>query len=244
MKTVTKALGLLDLFLDGAGARPLGALADAAGLDKATARRMLVAMCEHGIVEQNPDSRLYALGPALLPLARAREATRPLVSVVEPVVRQLAQALGETCHFSVPMHGALIVLTVAEANRPIRVHLREGDTLPLHSSGAGIAYLAASPPQVLAAVTARGLSATTPFGYATPDAVRSAVETARERGFARTDQTFEEDVSSTAIAVRDDNGMLVGILGVATPVQRMNPEVEARMVALLQQGTADLAQRL
>ena len=244
MKTVTKALGLLNLFLDGAGGRSLGALAEGADLDKATARRMLVAMCDHGIVEQDSTSRLYALGPALLPLARAREAARPLVSVVEPAVRRLAQDLGETCHFSVPMHGALTVLAVAEASRPLRVHVREGDVLPLHTSGAGIAYLAASPKSVLDRVLCEPLRTTMPLGYATPKAVLDAVTLARTQGYARTDQIHEEDVSGTAMAVHDGKGALVGVIGVATPLQRMSPQTERDIATALRQTAEQIAPHL
>lgn len=244
MKTVTKALSLLDLFLQGGEARSLGALAASAGLDKATARRMLVSMCDYGLVEQDRDSRLYALGPAVLTLARAREAARPLVSVVEPEVRRIAQELGETCHFSVPLHGALTVLAAAEGSRPVRVNVREGDSLPLHTSGAGIAFLAEAGAHLLDDVVSRDLPTDTPDGYATPAAVRAAVALARTKGYARTDQTHEEQVSGTAMAVRDGAGALVGVIGVATPVQRMTPEVEERTVAALRQAVTHLAERL
>lgn len=244
VKTVTKALSLLDLFLETPGRQSLGALAESAGLDKATARRMLVAMCDYGLVEQDGASRLYALGPRVLPLARAREADRPLLSVVDPEVRAVAAALGETCHFSLPAHGALSVLCVAEADRPIRVHVREGSTLPLHTTGAGIAFLAASDDSVVERVLAGPMPAAVPGSYVTPAVVRAAVADARRLGYARTDQTFEADVTGTARVVRDGRGAVVGALGVAMPVHRMTPEVEAQTLARLEQAVDRLTSSL
>ena len=73
MSTVVKALSLLDHFDASIPEVGLVDMARLSGLDKATARRLLVALGKKGFVEQDPVTRRYRLGAALVRLARIRE---------------------------------------------------------------------------------------------------------------------------------------------------------------------------
>lgn len=244
MKTVTKALSLLQQFVDTAEPKSLGAIAAKAGLDKATTRRMLLSMCNFGVIEQNPDTRAYSLGPAVLPLARAREAQRPLVSIVEPIVRKISTKTGETTHLSVPVHNAMSVLCVAESAKAIRAHVKEGSMLPLHTSGAGIAFLSACDEARLAQIAKSDLSGATPFSYTTAEALKAAVKAAQTLGYAFTEQTFEEDVCGISVPVFQSDGKLAGTIGVATPLHRMTARSRDRIVECLKQSAAELSKAL
>ena len=71
---VEKALRLLTLFSEQRPELGLSELARLAGYDKATSRRLLVALQRYGLIEQSPGSRRYRLGTTVLQLARIREA--------------------------------------------------------------------------------------------------------------------------------------------------------------------------
>ncbi|WP_292300165.1 helix-turn-helix domain-containing protein, partial [Mesorhizobium sp.] len=57
-----KAVSLLELFTLQESEIGLSDLARRAGLDKATARRLLMALAAHRLIEQEPHSRRYRLG--------------------------------------------------------------------------------------------------------------------------------------------------------------------------------------
>lgn len=219
-------------------------LAETAGLDKATARRMLMSLVDFGMIEQIPATREYTLGPGVLPLARAREAYRPLQVVAQEITAGIARATGETTHFSVAAQNAISVLCVAESSKPIRAHISEGELLPLHTTGAGIAYLSASSEQIVKKVLSSDLPGSTTFSYTTPDRVLAAIEEARAQGVAITSQTHDDGVCGIAIPVRAGNGTLVGAIGVATPVNRMNEKTRALIVARLKAAATELAKLL
>ena len=84
MGTVGKALELLDLFSRSRPQAGLSELARLAGVNKATCYRMLGEMALHGLVEQVGPSREYRLGPALVRLARVREAAVPMRETLMP----------------------------------------------------------------------------------------------------------------------------------------------------------------
>ena len=242
MKSVTKALGLLQQFTHDPELKSLGQIASVARLDKATTRRMLLALCEFGLLEQNVKTRNYSIGPAVLPLARAREKFKPVLSMVEPMVQQISTDVGETAHFSVFSQKALSVVVVAQSPKTIRVHISEGSKLPLHTSGAGIAFLAASSDETVERLLNQELRKYTPHSYTSVQAVYEAVAAARTKGYAFTQQTYEEDVCGISTAITDDAGLVAGIISVATPIQRMNKEVEEKIVDKLQGVKASLVE--
>ena len=100
MSTVAKALFVLETLADMPTEPGLTEVARATGLDKATARRMLVELERFGFVEQDPLSKCYRLGNAPQRLAHIRESRYPFLEIVLPQIRQLAADTNETVHLS------------------------------------------------------------------------------------------------------------------------------------------------
>jgi len=69
VKTVDKAMHLLNRFSIEQTEIGLSELARLADLDKAATRRLLVALAKHGYIEQSADTRKYRLGPTPCPSA-------------------------------------------------------------------------------------------------------------------------------------------------------------------------------
>ena len=103
MKTVDKALGVLDQFSLENREIGLSELARMASLDKAATRRLLVAMAKHGFIEQSAETRKYRLGHGFLRLARIREATVPVSRIAQEVTDWLVGETNETAHVSLPL---------------------------------------------------------------------------------------------------------------------------------------------
>src|SRR5437660_1256543 len=100
MGTVGKAMSLLELFTTAKPEIGLSELARLSNFDKATARRLLVSLMDHGLLEQDRETRLYRLGAGLVRLARIRESQFPLLPVAMPILQDLASQTGETVHLS------------------------------------------------------------------------------------------------------------------------------------------------
>ena len=83
--------------------------------DKSQVSRTLRTLAEHGIVDRDPETRAYRIGWSVFALA-ARAGDVRLVAAGEPVVRELAQSLGERVHLTV-LQGAE-VLTIVSHGTP------------------------------------------------------------------------------------------------------------------------------
>ena len=88
-----RSVALLDLLA--AGPRPLRPLADAAGLPRPTAHRLLVALEAHGLVARTAEGA-FRLGPRLAQLAARAEPGFQLGPVADGVLGRLHGATGES----------------------------------------------------------------------------------------------------------------------------------------------------
>jgi len=228
MSTVGKAISLLELFTLKEPEIGLSDIARKSGLDKATARRLLVALSEHRLIEQEPLSRRYRLGAGLSRLARMRDAHLPFVRLAAPIARELAQETGETVHLSEFSAGALLTVHVELSARANRVSVDVGQILPLHGTASGIAFLAFSRPQSVEAHFGKPLTAFTAHTMTSREAVEQAVRLAASRGYSRSAQGYEEGVHSVAAPILGSDGFPVGTLAVASPLSRIDDETAGR----------------
>ncbi|HJP21420.1 MAG TPA: IclR family transcriptional regulator [Alphaproteobacteria bacterium] len=238
--TVDKALKLLDFFSELYPAIGLSEMARLAGYDKATTRRLLLALERSGMVEQLLESRKYRLGVAPLRLARVRDATYPVADIVQPVLRRLVEETGETAHFSLASGGALATVGLEESPRASRVSLERGEVLPLHATASGIAYLAFSPAAVVEAVLAGPRQRHTEQTVTEPARLRDALAHVRHEGLCRSDHGYETEVAGVAAPVFDASGQAQGAVAVATPSFRMTAETEARIRISVRRAAVDL----
>jgi len=227
MSTVGKAMSLLELFTLHEPEIGLSDLARQAGLDKATARRLLMALAAHRLIEQEPRSRRYRLGAGLSRLGRIRDAHFPFVRVAAPVIRELSLETGETVHLSEYSADALLTLHVELSAKANRVNVDVGQVLPLHGTASGIAFLAASRLEAVGAYLEKPLQAFTSFTMTRPDDLVKAIALAASRGYSRSAQGYEEGVHSIGAAILGADGQPIGTLAVASPVSRINDTVAA-----------------
>ncbi|QKC85389.1 IclR family transcriptional regulator [Mesorhizobium sp. NZP2077] len=227
MSTVGKAISLLELFTLAEPEIGLSDLACKAGLDKATARRLLVALAGHRLIEQEPKSRRYRLGAGLSRLARIRDAHFPFIRIAAPVLRDLALETSETVHLSEFSAGELLIMHVELSAKANRVNVDVGQVLPLHGTASGIAFLAASRPETVDAYLGKPLDAFTPHTVTRHDKVIETIHLVALHGYSRNSQGYEEGVHSIAAAILGSDGYPLGTLAVASPVSRVDDAVAA-----------------
>ena len=233
MRTVEKALKLLELFDEAHPSFGLSALARRADIDKATVLRMLQDMAAAGLVEQDPASRNWRLGAGILRLARLREAAFPATGALNPILARLAQETGETAHASLRAGADLGTVGVVESTRSNRVYIEPGLILPLHATASGLAYTAFARPDVPAEVLARPLAAHTAVTPTDPATLAARLEMVRASGYACADQTYDADVHGLAMPLFGPDGFAIGALAVATPATRLTADLRRLILSAL-----------
>lgn len=128
--SVERALTILDSFRMGDPALSLAELAKRTGLYKSTILRLAEALQRHGYLERL-DGAGYRLGTAAIRLGEVCKRSNRLDEIVMPVLRELAEATGESAAFVVRRADTLVCLRRVDSPRVNREYIREGDVLPL-----------------------------------------------------------------------------------------------------------------
>ncbi|MGB1237757.1 MAG: IclR family transcriptional regulator [Pseudomonadales bacterium] len=246
MQTVDKAMKILGLFSTKRPEIGLSELSRLAKIDKAGTRRLLVALQKHAFIEQNLETRDYRLGIGFLQLARIREATSPMVSIVEPILHKLTQVTEETAHASLSAgtDNSMMSIGISPSTRVIRVHLQDDEPLPIHATASGIGYLAFSSEERFAELIGDELEAYTSTTVRTVSDLKKELAATRERGYAISNQGYENEVYGIAAPFFDALGAPLGSVAVASPTSRMDPQRERDIAKLVIAAAQEATQAL
>lgn len=243
MQTVDKAMKLLGYFSVAEPEFGLSELARLASFDKAATRRFLVALANHGFIEQDGNTRKYRLGPAFLRLARIRETTHPLAKMVQRALDELSQATGETAHGSTFSGEYLSIIGVAEPQRPTRVSVDASQPLPLHATASGLACLAFLDEETARHILAgTSLHKHTDYTCVSKRELKTVIAETRARGYSMAVRTFDDEVVSVAAPIFSATGTAIGAISVASIASRFSKESERRIARAVMKSAADVSE--
>jgi IclR family transcriptional regulator, acetate operon repressor len=234
--SVDNALRLLKLFR----AEPRVRLSDASehlGVAHSTAHRLMAMLAYHGFVRQEPASRAYVAGPALVEIGLAAVRQLDIRRHARPVLESLAGSLGETVHLAVLEGSNVRYLDAVESSRALRVASRTGSALAANCTASGKALLAELSDQEVSALFAgpKSLTALTARSITKRSRLLAELRVIRARGCAINLEESEEGVASVAVAVRGPQRVPVAALVVSAPVSRMTEAAATRVAAELRE---------
>jgi DNA-binding IclR family transcriptional regulator len=134
--SVDKALTILRLFSSQNNALSLIEIAEATGLYKSTALRMLASLGNALLVMKRTDG-MYILGPAIASLNAAYQQEQSLETVVIPVLEQLMKSTQESAVFYVRQGDQRLCLYRVDSKQALRDHIKVGDLLPIDKGAGG-----------------------------------------------------------------------------------------------------------
>jgi DNA-binding IclR family transcriptional regulator len=225
MSSAAKALELLAYFSTTRPEIGLSQLCKLARRDKATTYRHMQALKKIGFVEQNPMTKQYRLGPAILQLAQTREATVPRRAGVQAPLFDLANATGETSHVTVLSGTTVYELTSCDSPKHGTRAVIDIQTFPLHATASGLCALAFGP-DILIDVALSDLQQYTDTTATTPQDLHAIVQSIRTVGFGRANRSFEDEVQGLSAPIFDQTGHFAGAVSVASVAARFTPDLE------------------
>lgn len=239
MSSTLKTLALLSHFSETRPEIGLSQMCRLAGRDKATTYRHLQSLETAGFLEQNPLTKHYRLGPAILQLAQVRETTVPRKAGTEAALATLSETTGETAHTSVLSGTELYSLSsCASATHATRAII-DIQTFPLHATATGLCALAFGPPELLDIAMTR-LERFTPNTPATEADLSRMIDQSRETGFGYSDRGYEDDIQSLSAPLFDQTGLFAGAVAVACVASRFTPALERQIMQGLVKASQDI----
>lgn len=218
--------------------------AQALGVGRSTAHRLLAMLAHRGFVEQDPETRAYRAGPALAEIGLTTIREDGLADHMRPFMERLRDEVNETIQLVVLRGANGLFIETVESYRPLRTASRVGIAVPAHCLSGGKALLAELPVERLRKLyPTEQIPAATPRSITSRDALEAHLAEVRERGYATNFGESEEEIGTLAVAVRDSAGRPRAGLAVSGPLSRLN-ETRAEEVAAMAEAlrrTADAA---
>lgn len=232
-QSVRKAIALLRATAEDGNAN-VSSLARAAGLPRATALRMIQTLEQEGFLLRIPGDDRVLLGPELLHLARSTDEQLLLREVSRSIMGDLVAAVRETATLSVVApDGGLDLVYQVDAPHQLRPHSWVGQRFPLHTSASGKVLLATYDEERLERFLSEPLARFTPSTITTAEGLRAELERVREQRHAVTRDEEEEGLSGVATGIHGQADVLLGVLTVSGPTQRLDRQRGRDAVDLL-----------
>ncbi|HZU05722.1 MAG TPA: IclR family transcriptional regulator [Chloroflexota bacterium] len=239
VRSVEKALAILDCFTLATPKLGVSEIARRVGLDKSSVHRLLHTMARAGVVSQDPRTKRYRLGFKLLELAHIARAGLDLVSVALPLMEALRERINETISLWVRDGDQRICIAQVEGTRELRMHLMPGKHYPLPGGAAGKVLLSGLKPE-----ERHTLLALLEMPASKRKALEESLQQVYERGFAVSHGEMVDGSVAVAAPVRDASGHTIAALSVAGPAHRFDAATVTEYAAAISQTAEEISSQL
>lgn len=219
-------------------------LADQLGTTKTRIHRHLRTLVDQGYVTQATDTGRYQVGSRLITLGRIVAENTDLAAAAQPFLRQLREALGQSCVLSQIEPGGARIVSALSGLSPIEIGVKPGSLIAFHNSAQGKAMLAHADPDLRARVLAEPMERTTPLTITDPDKLSAELDLIRARGWAVAPNESAMGLNALAAPVFDETGAVAGAVAVVDLVQFLPEEPQQGQLAPLLDAARRISQAL
>jgi len=223
VRSVHRALDLLERFDDEHPTWTLHELTKVSGLPKTTVLRLVTTLEQRGLVAAIGPG-VYAIGPGFLRWTRLSSTSMEIPPAVRAAMNKLAADTGETSNLYIRVGRTRVCLAQAQGTLSVRHTIAVGSSLPLWG-GAASKVLLSDPPLLAADPSViDDIAAESPYDGDFAKKLRVAASRTGERGYAITHGERELGASGVSAPVRRSGGRVVAAVGIGGPTTRFNDE--------------------
>jgi DNA-binding IclR family transcriptional regulator len=221
-RTIDRAMAILHAFDASAPELGVTELSRRVNIDKSTVYRLLSALQQGGLIEQNPATAKYHLGLGLLRLSGLAQQSLDLPRVARPYLLELAEVSEETVNLSL-MTADDKIMNIDGVTSPHRVRNVGwiGREMPAHAVSGGKVVLAFLEEEKVDEILARGLPRLTPHTVVDPAELRAELAQIRKVGYGLAQEELEEGLSAVAAPIWNHEGRVIAIFSVSGPSFRL-----------------------
>ncbi len=225
VRSLGKALGVLQLLAEYETDVDLQTLAFRAGLPKSTLSRLLSTLRAKNFVYQDPRTRQYRLGWALVHLGEAAKRQFNLADILRPFLAQLVRETGETASLAVLAGRHAVYIDQVVSQSIIKGVPPVGSALDLHCTAVGKMLLSSLSEETLEQlVREQGLPRRTEHTIDNAARLRKELEKIRQQGYALDDEEAEPGGRCVAAPVVDGHSAVVAAVSITGPTSRVTME--------------------
>lgn len=218
----------------------VGEIAKHLGVHKSSASRIAATLVASGYLRPARGAPGFQLGGKLVRLGSLATVDTTLVNVSEPVMRDLVESHGETCHVGVLEGSEVVTVALMDGSHALRLHSWVGKRSPAHLSSMGKVLLAGLDEVALERLYPENqLEVRTPFSIGSVEALKVHLEKVRKQGYALDNEELEIGLRCVAMPIRDYTNRIVASIAITGTASRIQV---ATIDSYIEAGKAAAAQ--
>jgi len=224
VRAVERALDILLCFRQDEPVLSLTQIAEQVGMHKSTVHRLLATLENRRFVHRDKATGLYRLGFRFIEMASLVLQDVDLRRWAQPYLQRLSAECGETIDLAVMDGSYVIYLDVVESPQRVKIAAAVGQRLPAFCTASGKAFMAYLPIEEVRNILGKGLAKYTEHTLLSLPDLYDDLRLTRERGFAISEQEFENDIHAVAAPILDSGGYPVAVIAIVGPSFRLSRE--------------------
>lgn len=225
----------------------LSNIAREAGINTATAHRLLVALSAEGLLAFDPHIKTYHVGFDLLQIAESALRAAPdlrLRQALRPLLSRVAAKTGEWTYLNVRSGTDALCIDRMEGHKPFDVNpVTAGRRRPLGVGAGGIALLSALPTAEADRLIRDNAERYERYSGIVSAEVRMYMERCRLEGYALNDGRITAEVVGVGVAVELPGHLPLAAISVAAMRSRMGTSHRQAIVDILKEEVSDFVSR-
>ncbi|NWG12643.1 MAG: IclR family transcriptional regulator [Acidobacteria bacterium] len=213
-------------------------------MTKSATHRILVTLQKKEFIQRTPERR-YRLGPRLAYLAGVYGRHLDIIQLARPVLHQLSQLTGKTCHLAKLHEDEVVYLFTARPRESY--HFTRYPTLrgPAYCTALGKVLLAYRSPSEQRRILQRiRLVRRTPYTITAPSRFRLHLQEVAIQGFAVDDRELDIRLRCIAAPIYNSQGMVEAAISLTGHVSDLGNRVIPAYVRRVQEAAGKISEQL
>ncbi len=211
-------------------------------LPKPTVYRILTMLHEADLLQREPLSKRYIVGPRMSQLAIDVMQHSTLRAQCHTVLQEVVDEIGETCNLTMLDGNEVFYTDRVETLLPLRLHLEPGTRVPLHCTASGKIFLSQMTEKQIHRLLGNGpLPRYTAKTITDTAELMQELERTRQTGVGTHDSELFDASAAVAVPIADNTGRVYAALAIHAPSSRMTVESAMKHLPTLQRAAQAIA---
>lgn len=224
VKSLYKALKLLDYFTVENPERGISELAELSGMYKSSIHNIVTTFEKCGFLQKNPKDNKYRLGLKILQLNYSLCTSDDLRNIMQPYMERISNYGNESVYLAVPSGYEVVYLNANYPTGIVPGRSITGVKAPMYCTGVGKAILAYLSQDILDQVAANGFTRYTENTITDIVSLKKELSLIRENGYAIDNMEHEYGIKCVAVPIKNIRGEIVGAFSISGPSLRFSDQ--------------------
>jgi IclR family KDG regulon transcriptional repressor len=245
VKSLTKALRILDALGDSPRGLGIKELSDALKAPKSTVHRLIATLEAVGYAVFDLATAKYVLGSRVARLGEQLNHQSSLLTFGVPALEQLTRECREASHLAILEGTEVVYISREESKEPIRVSFGMGHRAPAHCTALGKAFLAAlSDSEIRILYKSAKLEQLTPRTQTRLQDLLAEIAIVRKEGIAYDNEEYMPGLRCIAAPIKDFSSRTIAAMSLSMFKHKMTAERKAFFKEALFGASAELSEQL